>query len=97
MGGATRLGDYNSGHDSCKPVPLEECSSDVLINGKGAGRQGDKYLQHGCSDHPMHEDYITSGSSSVYINGKQAASIGDPLNKSGSFVVEGSDNVFIGG
>jgi len=36
------------------------------------------------------------GSSSVYINGKAAGRIGDPVSCGGT-VAEGSSNVFIGG
>ena len=48
MSAATRQGDNCTGHDSCPAVPLVECSSDVIINGRGAGRQGDHYTPHGC-------------------------------------------------
>lgn len=43
MSAATRQGDNCTGHDSCPAVPLVECSSDVIINGRGAGRQGDRW------------------------------------------------------
>lgn len=38
MPAATRLGDMNTGHDDCAPVPLSTASGNVFINGKGAGR-----------------------------------------------------------
>ena len=40
MAQATRQGDNCTGHDACPPVPLVECSPDVKINGRGAGRMG---------------------------------------------------------
>lgn len=40
---ATRHGDYCTGHDGCGAVPLVESSPDVRINGRGAGRVGDRY------------------------------------------------------
>jgi len=96
MPGATRLGDKNSGHDSCVPTSLTSGSSNVLINGKPAGRVGDTYSSHGCIAHSSHNDVIASGSGSVFINGLPAARIGDSVSI-GGIVVEGSSNVIIGG
>lgn len=93
---ATRLGDNDTGHDSCPPTALVTASSDVFINGKGAGRVGDTYAPHSCVDHASHTGSIASGSSSVYVNGKQAGRIGDSVSCGGSVAV-GSNNVFIGG
>lgn len=95
MAAATRLGDSNTGHDSCAPVALASASSDVIINGKGAGRVGDTYAVHGCDAHPAHSGSIASGSATVFINGKAAGRIGDPVSCGGS-VAAGSPNVFIG-
>lgn len=96
MAQATRLGDKNSGHDTCPSVALMTASENVSINGKGAGRVGDAYESHGCDTHSPHVGVIASGSSSVFINGKAAARIGDPISCGGT-VAEGSGNVFIGG
>jgi uncharacterized Zn-binding protein involved in type VI secretion len=93
---ATRLGDNNTGHDACPPVPLASASTNVFINGRGAGRLGDVYVVHSCDDHPPHADVIASGSSTVFINGIPAARIGDTVSLGGS-VAEGSGDVFIGG
>lgn len=51
---ATRLGDNDTGHDACAPTALVTASTDVIINGKGAGRVGDSYAPHGCVAHPTH-------------------------------------------
>lgn len=93
---ATRLGDNDTGHDACPTTALVSASSNVIINGKGAGRVGDSYAPHGCINHPSHSGTIASGSSSVFINGKAAGRIGDPVSCGGS-VAEGSGNVIIGG
>ncbi len=93
---ATRLGDNDTGHDACPPTALISASTNVLINGKGAGRVGDSYATHGCVNHPSHSGVIASGSSSVFINGKAAGRIGDAVSCGGS-VAEGSSNVIIGG
>lgn len=96
MPAATRLGDNCTGHDSCPSVPLTESSSDVFINGLGAGRVGDHYAAHGCVSHASHQDVISAGSGTVFINGKPAARIGDAVSIGGT-VQGGSGNVFIGG
>lgn len=96
MPSATRLDDCCTGHDGCGSVPLVECSPDVNINGKGAGRVGDSYASHGCVAHSPHQDKIAAGSSTVFINGLPAARVGDSVSIGGS-VQDGSDNVFIGG
>lgn len=96
MPAATRKGDYCTGHDACPPTDLVESSSNVFINGLGAGRVGDHYSTHGCVGHPGHQDVIASGSGTVFINGKPAARMGDPVSL-GGVVLDGSGNVFIGG
>lgn len=96
MPAATRQGDNCTGHDACPPVPLVEYSPDVSINGLGAGRAGDHYAAHGCISHSSHQDVIAAGSSTVFINGKPAARVGDSVSIGGS-VQGGSGDVFIGG
>lgn len=96
MSAATRLGDMDTGHDACPPTALVTASTDVIINGKGAGRVGDSYAPHGCINHPSHSGVIASGSTTVFINGKPAGRVNDPVSCGGS-VAQGSPNVFIGG
>lgn len=96
MPNATRLNDNDTGHDACPPTALNSASSDVIINGRGAGRIGDTYSPHGCIVHPAHSGNIASGSASVFINARAAGRIGDPVSCGGS-VAQGSGNVFIGG
>lgn len=93
---ATRRGDACTGHDDCPPVPLAECSPNVNINRRGAGRVGDHYTFHSCLVHPGHSDVIAAGSSSVFINSRPAGRVGDAVSIGGS-VQEGSGDVFIGG
>ena len=76
--------------------PLVECSPNVFINKRGAGRLGDHYSSHGCITHPGHQDVIAAGSSSVFINGRPAARVGDAVSIGGT-VQDGSGDVFIGG
>lgn len=96
MPNATRLGDMDTGHDACAPTALISASSNVIINGKGAGRVGDSYAAHGCVVHPSHSGTIASGSTTVFINGKPAGRISDSVSCGGS-VAEGSGDVIVGG
>lgn len=93
---ATRKEDCCTGHDACPPVKLAEGSPNVFINGRSAGRVGDKYEPHSCEDHGSHQDRISSGSATVYINGKRAGRVRDKVEIGGS-VRDGSPNVYIGG
>lgn len=95
MPSVTRLGDNNTGHDNCSPVPLASASENVFVNGLGAGRVGDSYVAHGCPIHPPHSGVIASGSATVFINGIRASRIGDAISCGGA-VAQGSDNVFVG-
>lgn len=95
MANATRLGDLCTGHDACGAVPLQSASSDVIVNGKGIGRQTDTYSSHGCIIHAPHNDVIVGGSGSVYANGLPVARIGDGVEIGGS-VMTGSNNVKVG-
>ncbi len=92
---ATRLGDLDTGHDACPPTGLVTASSNVIINGKGAGRVGDTYAPHGCIVHTPHSGSIASGSGTVFINGRSAGRVGDPVSCGGS-VAQGSNNVYVG-
>jgi uncharacterized Zn-binding protein involved in type VI secretion len=91
-----RLGDNNTGHDLCPPVPLVTASENVNVNGKGAGRLGDIYAPHGCPVHPVHQDVILNGSTTVHINGRPAARQFDPCSY-GATCDQHSSNVNIGG
>lgn len=93
---ATRQDDCCTGHDACPPTELCEGSPNVFINGRPAGRVGDKYKPHSCFIHAPHQDSIASGSATVFINGIQAGRIGDAVQIGGS-VRDGSPNVYIGG
>lgn len=96
MPAATRLGDNNTGHDACPPVALASASGDVFINERGAGRLNDTYASHSCKIHSPHVGHVSNGSTTVFINGRPAARIGDSISCGGS-VAEGSPDVFIGG
>lgn len=94
MSAATRLGDVCTGHGCFPPRVNDEGSDNVFINGISAHRQGDHWVTHCCGDR-CHDSRLSRGSRSVYVNKKQAARIGDPVD-CGSVVAQGSPSVFIG-
>lgn len=94
MPAATRVGDADIPH--CSGMVRAEGSPDVFVNGIPWSRQGDLNTGHllpgvPC---PSHAAPITQGSSTVFINGRQAGRVGDPTCTA---VAEGSPNVFAGG
>lgn len=98
MGGkpAGRLGDQESGHGCFPPTPCTSASGNVITNGKGAMRVGDKFATHCCPNAGCHPPVLASGSGTVKINGKAAGRLGDPTG-CGAKVMVGSGNVLIGG
>ena len=94
MPAVTRAGDADVTH--CTGMVRAGKSSDVFANGIGVSRQGDHNTGHLLPGNPCpsHAAPISSGSSTVYVNGVQAGRIGDPTCTS---VAAGSSNVFAGG
>lgn len=84
-----------TGHGPFPPRKNITKSGDVIVNGKGALRQTDVFEPH-CVGPSCHTGAVSGGSGSVNINGKPAARIGDAID-CGSFIAQGSGNVFIGG
>jgi len=79
-------------------IPLRlERSPDVFVNSIGISRQGDNnhpHLEPGAIC-PTHQAAITTGSPTVFINGKGCGRIGDAVTACTS-VATGSPNVFCG-
>jgi len=94
MPAATRIGDADVPH--CSGMTRAQGSSNVFVNSIGWSRQGDNNTGHLLpgAPCPSHAAPISSGSSTVYVNGKQAGRVGDPTCTS---VAAGSANVFAGG
>lgn len=95
MPAVSRLGDMGSGHGCFPPRANIEASEDVFVNGNGIHRAGDAYPVHCCGD-ACHDSTLSSGSGTVYVNGKQCGRIGDPIG-CGAAIASGSGNVFAGG
>ena len=73
-----------------------EGSSDVLINGYGAVRQGDRVGVHPRAGCATDVSVLSIFSSTVFVNGKGIGRIGDEYT-SDNIIISGSTNVFIGG
>lgn len=72
--------DNTTGHGPWPPVgyqpPPEGASANVFINSKNVHRVGDKTLPHFSTPPDIHSDTISTGSPTVFVNGKPMAIIG---------------------
>lgn len=95
MPAATRIGDADVAH--CSGMTRAEGSPNVFVNGIPWSRQGDVNTSHLLPGAicPSHTAPITSGSSTVKVNGRGAGRIGDAISGCTS-VAAGSTNVFAG-
>ena len=100
MPAVTRKGDTCTGHECFPPRNSIGGSPNVFVNNIPAHREGDGWETHTCTHpkvpHGSHGGSLASGSSTVYVNGKQLGRIGDPVS-CGSSVATGSGNVYAGG
>ena len=96
MPAATRIGDADVAH--CSGMTRAQGSPNVYVNGIPWSRQGDVNTVHLLpgSPCPAHAAPISSGSSTVKVNGMGAGRVGDALTSCTS-VAAGSGNVFAGG
>lgn len=95
MPAATRVGDADIPH--CSGMNRAQGSPDVFVNGIPWSRQGDNNTPHLLpgSPCPGHAAPITSGSGTVFVNGKGAGRVGDAVTGCTS-VAAGSGDVFAG-
>ena len=96
MPAATRIGDADVPH--CSGMTRAEGSVNVFVNGIKWSCQGDVNTVHllpGGEICPSHAAPITTGSTTVFVNGDGAGRIGDAITVCTS-VAAGSDNVFAG-
>ena len=82
----------------CSGMNRDQRSDNVKVNGTGISRQGDNNTTHLLppAPCPSHAAPITTGSSTVFVNGKGCGRIGDAITACTS-VASGSSNVFAGG
>ena len=95
MPAATRIGDSDVPH--CSGMVRAEGSPNVFVNGIPWSLQGDVTTPHLLPGDPCptHSAPITTGSSTVIVNGVGAGRIGDSITGCTS-VAQGSENVFAG-
>lgn len=92
MSAITRKGDALKGHGCFGGHAIDVASSNVFVNNISATRKGDASTAHCCGG--CHTGNM-AGKNTVFINGKSAQKVGDPVS-CGSTQVAGSANVFIG-
>jgi uncharacterized Zn-binding protein involved in type VI secretion len=93
MSAITRKGDSLSGHGCFGGHNIAVGSDNVFVNLIPVARAGDSSTVHCCG--PVCHSDVMSGSNSVFVNGKSAQKVGDPV-ACGSTQASGSSNVFIG-
>jgi len=93
MPAVTRIGDADVSH--CSGMTRAEGSPNVFCNSIPISRQGDNNTGHLLPGAPCpgHSAPITTGSTTVFVNGVGCGRIGDATCTS---VAEGSPNVFAG-
>ncbi len=97
----TRIGDYSIGEAPCfTPTPLiEDCSPNVLVNGRAVGRLGSGFEPHTSTclrpqiTHKIR--VVSSASNTVLVNNRFIARQGDDIS-CGDVIAEGSSNVLAG-
>lgn len=94
MPAVCRFQDFCSGHAGFPPRKNIEASNNVYVNNRGWHRINDKWDIH-CDGNSCHDSILARGSSSVFVNSKNAGRIGDPV-QCNSAVVTGSENVYCG-
>ncbi len=90
MGNAVKLGDKGSEHDGFMATPVIAASSSVYADGIGLARVGDDLMPHDKPKNPVHPRKISSGSSTVFIDGKPAVRTGDAVDCGGVLIGGGS-------
>ena len=95
MPAATRIGDADVTH--CSGMTRAEGSPNVFVNSIKWSCQGDNNTTHLLpgSPCPAHAAPITTGSTTVFVNGDGAGRIGDAITSCTS-VAAGSSDVFAG-
>ena len=97
MPAATRIGDADVTH--CSGMTRAEGSPNVYVNAIKWSRQGDNNTAHllppDVPPCPGHSAPITTGSTTVFVNGKGCGRIGDGITGCTS-VAAGSSDVFAG-
>lgn len=96
--------DNTTGHGPWPPVGYQPAptgaSADVFINSKSVHRVGDETLIHMSQPQDAHTDKISTGSPTVFVNGKPMAIVGKSLltckyGEAGTVASFGANSVFV--
>lgn len=92
------LGALCSGHETWPPRQSTSASNDVMVENKKALRKDDTYASHTqvVKPHETHSSVVTGGSTTIMVNGKPMARIGDAVG-CGSVIAEGVTKIQAGG
>ncbi|MCD8139331.1 MAG: PAAR domain-containing protein [Planctomycetaceae bacterium] len=94
--GIHRQGDSTAGHGCWPPTSPAAFSDNVLVNGRGAVRQGDAIIPHTCPSIPETHSGAYAGDASVLVNGRPVQVVGNPVT-CGDRAAGGSNDVVVGG
>ena len=93
MPAIVRLGDLCTGHGCWPSRPNSSASPNVYIGGLPAHRKGDSWTPHCCGP-SCHGGVTSSGSSTIMVNNKPVARVGDPVS-CGSTILTGYNGIII--
>jgi uncharacterized Zn-binding protein involved in type VI secretion len=80
MSGIFRQGDKTVGHGCYPPTVSKMGSSNTFVNGKPVIRANiDSFVSHGCGDCSYHSGKVSTGSTTVFVEGFPVARNGDSL------------------
>lgn len=91
---ARKTDKFKTGHSCTVISTLTGPSIDVFANGLGVERKGDPSVVHTVGSCTPHTVNIASGSSTVFVNDRPIARIGDRIDKDS--IISGSPDVFAG-
>lgn len=95
MPAVARKGDKGVTH--CSPYTIADGSPDVNVNNQPVAFEGSKSTSHKVPARKCfsHTATVSKGSTTVFVNGKPIARVGDPLAGCTS-IAQGSPDVFAG-
>ena len=85
-----------TGHDAYPPTDVNATQSKVFTGGIAVVRDGDPITPHTktTKPHDTHGGVVEARTSKVFVNGKKAAQIADPIS-CGDTIAQSSHKVFI--
>ncbi|QBX32833.1 hypothetical protein Asfd1_207 [Aeromonas phage Asfd_1] len=96
MPGLTYDMSWTTGHDTYPPTRIRATQGKVFVDGIRVVVEGDRIIPHTntVEPHDTHDGYVIPTTGKIFIGGKRAASIGDPIS-CGDTIAQSSSKVFI--